>query len=85
MALWCNWLTHLPVTQKSTGSSPVRVVKEVFLMLKDRMGLDYSYPMPEIQDTIEQTVSYNWNAEKPMKKVLVELHNIHEKEKWMKK
>ena len=27
MALWCNWLTHRPVTAKSRGSSPRRVAK----------------------------------------------------------
>lgn len=81
MALWCNWLTHLPVTQKSTGSIPVRVVKEMFLMLKDKIDLDYSYTMPDIQqDTVRQTVSYNWNAEKHMEKVLSELHNIKDGE-----
>lgn len=80
MALWCNWLTHRPVTAKSTGSSPVRVVKEVFLMLKNKIDLDYSYPMPEMQDTVEQTASYNWNAEKHMEKVFSELHNIKDEE-----
>lgn len=49
-------------------------------MLKDKIDLDYSYPMPEMQDTIEQTASYNWNAEKHMEKVLSELHNIKDEE-----
>ena len=31
-------------------------------MLKDKIDLDYGYTMPDIQqDTIRQTVSYNWN------------------------
>lgn len=75
-ALWCNWLTHRPVTAKSTGSIPVRVVK-------DKIDLDYGYTMPDIyiyQDTVRQTVSYNWNAEKHMEKVLSELHNIKDEE-----
>lgn len=29
-----------------------------------------------MQDIIEHTVSYNWNAEKHMEKVLPELHSI---------
>ena len=28
MVLWCNWLTHLPVTQKSPGSNPGRIVNK---------------------------------------------------------
>ena len=52
-------------------------------MLKDKIDLDYSYPMPEMQDTIEQTASYNWNAEKHMEKVLLELHNIKDEELWV--
>lgn len=32
------------------------------------------------QDTVRQTVSYNWNAEKHMEKVLSELHNIKDEE-----
>lgn len=49
-------------------------------MLKDKIDLDYSYPMLEMRDTIEQTASYNWNAEKHMEKVLSELHNIKDEE-----
>ena len=25
MALWCNWLTQMPITHKSWGSNPRRV------------------------------------------------------------
>jgi hypothetical protein len=50
-------------------------------MLKDKIDLDYGYTMPDIQqDTIRQTVSYNWNTEKHMEKVLPELHSIKDKE-----
>ena len=49
-------------------------------MLKDKIDLDYSYSMTEIRDTIEQTVSYNWNVEKHMEKALSELHNIKDEE-----
>lgn len=50
-------------------------------MLKDKIDLDYGYTMPDIyQDTVRQTASYNWNAEKHMEKVLSELHNIKDEE-----
>lgn len=45
-------------------------------MLKSKVNLDYNYSIPKMQDITEHTVSYNWNAEKRMEKVLVELHNI---------
>ena len=45
-------------------------------MLKSKVNLDYNYSIPKMQDITEHTVSYNWNAEKHMEKVLVELHNI---------
>lgn len=46
--------------------------------LKDKATkkIQYDYPKPELQNIKEQTASYNWNAEKHMKKVLPELHNI---------
>ena len=28
LAPWCNWLTHMPVTHKSRGSSPRGVVRD---------------------------------------------------------
>lgn len=50
-------------------------------MLKDKIDLDYGYTMLDIQqDTVRRTVSYNWNAEKHMEKVLLELHNIKDEE-----
>lgn len=50
-------------------------------MLKDKIDLDYGYTMPDIQHaTVRQTVSYNWNTEKHMEKVLSELHSIEDKE-----
>lgn len=49
-------------------------------MLKDKIDLYYSDPMPKMQDNIKQTASYNWNAEKHMEKVLSELHNIKDEE-----
>ena len=79
MALWCNWLTYCPVTAESTSSILVRVVKEVYL-IKSKVNLDYNYSIPKMQDIIEHTVSYNWNAEKHMEKVLPELHSIKDKE-----
>lgn len=50
-------------------------------MLKNKVNLDYNYSIPKMQDTIEHTVSYNWNAEKHMEKVLVELHNIRKEQR----
>ena len=50
-------------------------------MLKDKIDLDYGYIMPDIQqDTVRQIVSYIWNAEKHMEKVLSELYNIKDEE-----
>lgn len=50
-------------------------------MLKSKVNLDYNYLIPKMQDITEYTVSYNWNAEKHMEKVLVELHNIKDEKR----
>lgn len=44
MALWCKWSTHLPVTQESAGSNPVKVVKNK-IYLKDFGGVDSTSPI----------------------------------------
>lgn len=50
--------------------------------LKDKATkkIQYDYPKPELQNIKKQTVSYIWNAEKHMEKVLSELHNIKDEE-----
>lgn len=40
-------------------------------MLKNQVEICYNQPVPAILDAIEQTVCYNWNAERCMKEYIL--------------
>ena len=51
LASWCNWLTHMPVTHKSRGSSPRRVAQHWHIVVGTHSyGKECGTPTPRRVD-----------------------------------